>query len=595
MFHLTCVGAEHRHRADTVGCQARRHRKRSLCGRLQFGDHCSLTDEAVEHVAHKDSLGGSSDAEAPPFLFNNCKQPATVENVVERRSRLSKGLHLARWLVHTPWPVLALDMLRANLLGALFTFAFLRFGMPDRYAVSLSEIDVRNQVIFAIYLVCATVAGFYLSIRLTLPVLIWHRRRSRLDNRFARRRALLLPWLLTLGNLAMWLIGGALFTWLNLGVSGHRAVIVGGATAVGALVTAVLSYMQSEKVLRPITVAAMANDPDIAVAPSVSARITTFWIVTVGVPLVAIIVLIMLARFNVYGATADQLIRPILWMACAGLTFGALAIVRFLGAITDPIKQLRNAQNEVRDGNLDVAVEIYDGSDLGLLQAGFNDMVTDLRERQQLRNLFGRYVGEDVARRAIETGTELGGEERYIGVLFVDIVGSTRLAVNRPPREVVELLNEFFQVVVDVVGRHGGFVNKFQGDAALAIFGAPLELDDFAGRALASARELRVEIERTLGNTDFGIGVSAGKAVAGHIGSQQRLEYTVIGDPVNEAARLTELAKDEPTRVLGSARAVFLGSAEEAEFWEIGEGIELRGRGIETLLARPKLDPIEQS
>lgn len=595
MFHLTCVGAEHRHRAGTVGCQARRHRKRSLCGRLQFGDHCSLTDEAVEHVAHKDSLGGSSDAEAPPFLFNNCKQPATVENVVERRSRLSKGLHLARWLVHTPWPVLALDMLRANLLGALFTFAFLRFGMPDRYAVSLSEIDVRNQVIFAIYLVCATVAGFYLSIRLTLPVLIWHRRRSRLDNRFARRRALLLPWLLTLGNLAMWLIGGALFTWLNLGVSGHRAVIVGGATAVGALVTAVLSYMQSEKVLRPITVAAMANDPDIAVAPSVSARITTFWIVTVGVPLVAIIVLIMLARFNVYGATADQLIRPILWMACAGLTFGALAIVRFLGAITDPIKQLRNAQNEVRDGNLDVAVEIYDGSDLGLLQAGFNDMVTDLRERQQLRNLFGRYVGEDVARRAIETGTELGGEERYIGVLFVDIVGSTRLAVNRPPREVVELLNEFFQVVVDVVGRHGGFVNKFQGDAALAIFGAPLELDDFAGRALASARELRVEIERTLGNTDFGIGVSAGKAVAGHIGSQQRLEYTVIGDPVNEAARLTELAKDEPTRVLGSARAVFLGSAEEAEFWEIGEGIELRGRGIETLLARPKLDPIEQS
>ncbi|NMO02777.1 adenylate/guanylate cyclase domain-containing protein [Gordonia sp. TBRC 11910] len=513
--------------------------------------------------------------------------------MVERRSRWSKGLHLARWLIHTPWPILALDMLRANLLGALFTFAFLRFGMPDKYAVSLSQIDARNQLIFAFYLIVATLIGGYLSIQLTLPVLVWHRRRSRLDNDYARRRALALPWLLTLSNFCIWLVGGILFTYLNLGISGRRAFFVAGATAIGALVTCVLSYLQAERVLRPITVAAMANDPDIAVAPSVGTRITLFWLITVALPLVVIIILILLARFETGGANASELIRPILWMACAGLALGVLAIARLLGAITDPIKQLRHAQNEVRAGNLDVAVKIYDGSDLGLLQAGFNEMVADVRERQELRNLFGRYVGEDVARRAIETGTELGGEERYVGVLFVDIVGSTRLAVNRPPREVVGLLNEFFQVVVDVVGRHGGFVNKFQGDAALAIFGAPLELDDFAGRALAASRELRVEIERTLGNTDFGIGVSAGKAIAGHIGSQQRLEYTVIGDPVNEAARLTELAKDEPTRVLGSARAVFLGSAEEAEFWEIGEGVELRGRGIETLLARPKLDPVE--
>ena len=196
-------------------------------------------------------------------------------------------------------------------------------------------------------------------------------------------------------------------------------------------------------------------------------------------------------------------------------------------------------------------------------------------------------VGMELAR-----GAGLHGTNAHVGVLFVDIVGSTRLAVNRPPREVVDLLNEFFRVVVAVVGRHGGFVNKFQGDAALAIFGAPLNLNDFAGQALAAAREMRQELWETLGDTDIGIGVSAGKAIAGHIGSEQRLEYTVIGDPVNEAARLTELAKDEPTRVLGSARAVFLASSEEAKNWDIGEGVELRGRGIETLLARPHLsDP----
>lgn len=514
--------------------------------------------------------------------------------MVRQRSQWSKGVHLARWLVHTPWPILALDMLRANLIGALFTFAFLRFGMPLQDSISLDEITALNQVIFAFYLIIAMLVGGFLSIQLSLPVLVWHRRRTRLDNESARRRALALPMLLSAVNAGLWLVGGVLFTLVNLTVSNKNAFIVAIASFIGAMVTCALSFMQAEKVLRPITVAAMANDPDSATAPSVTTRITVFWVISAVAPMLVIVGLIVLHRLGFIDSDSTGLERPILWMALSALAFSLLAIFRVVSAINDPIKQLRRAQSEVSAGNLDVAVKIYDGSDLGLLQAGFNDMVADLRERQQLRNLFGRYVGEDVARKAIETGTELGGEERYVGVLFVDIVGSTRLAVNRPPREIVELLNEFFRVVVAVVGRHGGFVNKFQGDAALAIFGAPLDLDDFAGRALASARELRAELYETLGDTDIGIGISAGKAIAGHIGAEQRLEYTVIGDPVNEAARLTELAKDEPTRVLGSARAVFLASREEAEHWDIGEGVELRGRGIETLLARPLMAPYRQ-
>ncbi|WP_328856701.1 adenylate/guanylate cyclase domain-containing protein [Williamsia herbipolensis] len=510
------------------------------------------------------------------------------EQVVQRQSRLQRGVHLLRWLAHTPWPILALDLVRANIIGALFTFAFLRFGMPYQYTVRIQEISVSNQAVFVAYLVAATFVGGYLSILLTLPVLIWHRRRTRLDNEMARNRALRLPVLLTAVNLGLWTVGGILFALLNLPASGATALVVWIASAIGGFVSCVLGYMQSEKVLRPITVSAMANDPTSAVAPSVTVRITLFWSVSVVVPLLAIVGLIVGQQFGLVRTDAEGLQRPLLWLAVASVVFGLIGLVRLVGAIADPIKQLRNAQRLVSEGNYDTSVRIYDGSDLGLLQAGFNEMVGDLRERQQLRNLFGRYVGEDVARRAIESGTELGGEERYVGVLFVDIVGSTRLAVTRPPREVVDLLNDFFQVVVETVGRHGGFINKFQGDAALAIFGAPLDLQDFAGQALAAARELRIELERTLGETDVGIGVSAGKAIAGHIGSERRLEYTVIGDPVNEAARLTEMAKDEPTRVLGSARAVYLASDAEAECWDIGEGVELRGRGIETKLARPK-------
>ena len=140
--------------------------------------------------------------------------------------------------------------------------------------------------------------------------------------------------------------------------------------------------------------------------------------------------------------------------------------------------------------------------------------------------------------------------------MFVDVIGSTTLAATRPPTEVVEVLNRFFAVVVDVVHRHGGFVNKFEGDAALAVFGAPVPLDDPAGAALAAARELAVRLDAEVEEIAAGIGASFGAAVAGNIGAEQRYEYTVIGDPVNEAARLTELAKDVPGRVVASETAL---------------------------------------
>ena len=142
------------------------------------------------------------------------------------------------------------------------------------------------------------------------------------------------------------------------------------------------------------------------------------------------------------------------------------------------------------DGDLDATIPVYDGSEVGLLQDGFNRMVEGLRERERIRDLFGRQVGADVARDAVAGDVQLGGEVRDVAILFVDIVGSTRLAVEVPPAEVVEVLNRFFAVVVATVDDHGGWINKFQGDAALAVFGAPGDRADPAGSALAAARAL---------------------------------------------------------------------------------------------------------
>jgi class 3 adenylate cyclase/integral membrane sensor domain MASE1 len=207
-----------------------------------------------------------------------------------------------------------------------------------------------------------------------------------------------------------------------------------------------------------------------------------------------------------------------------------------------------------------------------------------LAERERLRDLFGRHVGRDVASAVLDGDVAPEGEEREIAALFIDVVGSTSMAWDRPPSQVMSVLNTFFGVVVSVVEAHGGFVNKFQGDAALCVFGAPLSRDRPAADALAAGRELCLRLADEVPQ-GFGIGVSAGRAVAGNVGGEARFEYTVIGDPVNEAARLCELAKAGPQRMLASQAALKRAGVPEDGRWRLGESVMLRGRRAPTRLA----------
>jgi adenylate cyclase len=270
------------------------------------------------------------------------------------------------------------------------------------------------------------------------------------------------------------------------------------------------------------------------------------------------------------------------------LATGLLVTWQAARSVSAPVVAVRGALRRVEAGDYDEEVPVFDGSELGLLQAGFNRMEAGLREREHMRDVFGRQVGEEVARSALERGIELGGEELDVAALFVDLVGSTQLASERSPTDVVEMLNRFFAVVVDVVEEHGGLVNKFEGDAALAIFGAPIPRDDAAACALAAAHDLAERLREADIGLQAGIGVSAGAVVAGNIGAEQRFEYTVIGDPVNEASRLCELAKTRESLVLASERAVRAAGEHEAGRWRLGEEVELRGRSEPTRLAEPR-------
>jgi len=514
-----------------------------------------------------------------------------VNSAPVTRGRINE---FVRWVARTPWPVFALGMLQADIIGALLVLGFLRFGLPPSDRLRLQDLPTANLAIFLGYLFVSFTAGAYISLKLLAPVFRWQRRDALLgeddsaDTERARLLALRMPGYRSMISITSWLLGSAVFIAASWPVASHAAPVMAVATLLGATATAIIGYLQAERVLRPVAVAALrAGVPENFSRPGVVFRLVLAWVLSTGVPLLLIVLSVVATRFSLLQASADSMLIPILLMAIAALVIGLAGNVLSAMAIADPLRQLRWALGEVQRGNYNAHMQIYDASELGLLQAGFNDMVRELSERQRMRDLFGRYVGEDVARRALERGTELGGQERDVAVLFIDLVGSTQLAATHPPGEVVGLLNEFFNVVVETVQKHGGFVNKFLGDAALCIFGAPLEHPDAAGAALAASRELHDELVAVLGQTEFGIGVSAGRAIAGHIGAQARFEYTVIGDPVNEAARLTELAKVEQDHVLASAIAVSGALDAEALCWKVGEIVELRGRAAPTQLARP--------
>jgi adenylate cyclase len=483
-------------------------------------------------------------------------------------------------LLATPATILA------NAIGALVVVVLAVFVLPTPHLGNRGHVLAVNLLVAAGYLATAIAIGTTAGVRRLRSHLEWLREEREPDDD-ERRRTLTSPLRQLTINGVLWLIAAAVFATLNATYSGALAVMVGLTVLLGGVTTCATAYLLAERIARPTFARALAHGvPEEPVLPGVVTRALLAWALGSGVPLLGL-TLVGILKLAGRDVSSTELATTALALGGVSLTIGLYVTWQAARSVADPVMSVRAGQRQVERGDLDAEVPVFDGSELGLLQAGFNRMAEGIREREELRDMFGRLVGEDVAREALERGIELGGEERDVAVLFVDLVGSTELASEKPPQEVVSLLNDFFGVVVDVVEEHGGWINKFEGDAALAVFGVPIPIDDGPGAALAAARELAEKLPETVKELDAGIGVSAGRAVAGNVGSESRFEYTVIGDPVNEAARLCELAKQSDGRVLGSATAVEAAGDDEAGRWQIGDEVELRGRSEATRVAEP--------
>jgi adenylate cyclase len=241
----------------------------------------------------------------------------------------------------------------------------------------------------------------------------------------------------------------------------------------------------------------------------------------------------------------------ILIMAIAISVFGIFLSLGVSMYFSRPIHKLVEMTRDLGTGDFSRRVEINRNDELGDLGIAFNAMAKDLELKEKIRDSFGRYVTPEIVDLVLASPDNrwMKGYRVDVTVLFVDIRGFTSLSETKEPEEVVELLNGYFSDVTDVVIKYGGHLNKFVGDEAMAVFGAPVKDPEHAESAVRAALDIQRAIaagnQRGLRKTEIhvGIGVNSGEVVAGNLGSDKRMEYTVIGDNVNVASRLTSIAK----------------------------------------------------
>lgn len=400
-----------------------------------------------------------------------------------------------------------------------------------------------------------------------------------------RSRVLDEPWRMAARPFVLWIVAATAIssTVIVRGFySPAEALDLAQIMLMGGAITCAVSYLVIEQTYKPLFALALAGEsPSRPASLGIRPRLLLAWAVGSGVPLLAL----ALIPLRESGTSVEA----ISILGTAGLLGGAFSMWVASHSIASPLDALRDALGKVAEGELDTSVQVNDGGDVGQVQVGFNRMMHGLRERVELQDLFSRHVGHEVAQQALEQGTGLGGESRRASVIFVDLIGSTAMAEVLPPGEVVATLNAFFRAVVDTVQAEGGWVNKFEGDGALCIFGVPGFQPDHEARALRAARALHArlaELTEAYPGLDAGIGVSTGTVVAGNVGTEERYEYTVIGRAVNEAARLTDLAKQRPGRVLASAASV-RAAGTERDHWADRGRVGLRGQQTPTAIFEP--------
>ncbi len=384
-----------------------------------------------------------------------------------------------------------------------------------------------------------------------------------------RRRAVNGPLIDAVVTMAAWTLAGTFYFPYQLWTTGRLDVawrVFAGIVLVGGPVASVLSFLVAEFFSRrriPIFFPDGRIERTGVVRVPILLRLGATFFVTGVLPPLLMMMVSMSLVMRLWGEMPEE-IRP-MW---AGLLRTQIYIVGATGAVSlvmsllvtrfinRPVQALRIGMTRVASADLDVLVPVRSTDELGELNERFNAMVQELRAAARLRDVFGRYVPPAVARQALERGIALGGAITRATAMFVDLRGFTPLTERLPPKRVVDLLNEYYALVERVCEGAGGIITQFLGDGVVIVYGGPLQpFHDHAHRAVRGA----VDLQRALAERNArpageplvaGIGICTGDVIAGNVGTGRRVTYTIVGDAVNQAARLQVLSLDLGASIL---------------------------------------------
>ena len=343
-------------------------------------------------------------------------------------------------------------------------------------------------------------------------------------------------------------------------------IAIAGLLAIGYSGT--LHYLALELAMRPILfdINAALDTPVRIDKPSLPLRFKLL----ASLPLINVITGMVVAALTAEGGGAEALGVNVLIALAASFLVSFELVVLLSRSIMRPVEDLEAATERIRQGRFDEHVPVTTADEFGELSSAFNQMVDGLAERERLREAFGTYLDEEVARHILSEEYDPEGAEVEVSLVFCDVQDFTAAAAEAGAEEIVARLNELFECIVPIVARHRGHVDQFLGDGLLAVFGAPERVERHADRAVQCAVEIaRTVKSRRPGGFEVGVGVNTGKVVAGSIGGAGRLSFSVIGDAVNLCSRVEAATRDtgDPVLITAETRA------------QLSETIEVAARG----------------
>ena len=463
-----------------------------------------------------------------------------------------------------------------NLGGALVTFCYFNFIAPggeDHWADMPGLVTGYFIVGFALLAGIGTALGQRFTAPLSDPA-------RNLDDARLRRVALGVPWLMAGLSAAGWTLAALVWGVIWPALVGHlswerflRSLI--GNTVIGGSITVVVTFFLIEHLWRRELPAYFPRG-DLSRVEGVPrlpvrVRLLAVFLLTGVVPLVLMAVLTWSRASLMVGADPGTaaalrddmgtLIVFLLGVSIAAAVGLALFVSRSVAA---PLGDVEKAMDRVGRGDLGARAPVVSHDEIGAVAEGFNRMVAGLRDRERIRETFGKYVSPEVRDEILAGRVSLAGHMREVTILFSDLRDFTPWVESHPPDEVVRDINAYFTLMEGAIRAHGGLVVQFIGDEIEAVFGAPVADTHHADHAVASALEMCRRLEewnetrRASGAVMLrhGIGIHTGEVLAASIGSPERLSYALVGDPVNLASRIQSLTQDGGGVVLGSGETV---------------------------------------